>query len=61
MVEASIYFLKRNPLHNDEKPYAFRYEIDNNEEVPQSNMEMERRDNKIPIADLRGMEREIFP
>ena len=57
MVEASIYFLKRDNLHHHEKPYAFRYEI-NSEEIPQSNMRMEKRDN-IPIMDLRDSDHEI--
>ena len=55
MVNASLYFLRTDPIHRAEKPYAFRYEI-GTDEVPQSNMEMERRDN-IQIADLRGIEK----
>lgn len=54
-VQASIYFLKPNPLYQEEKPYAFCYEIsDANAEksVPQSNMEMERVDG-ISIRDIR--------
>lgn len=57
MVEASVHFLKKDPLHDEEKPYAFRYEIDG-EDVPQSNMEMEKKET-IQITDLRGIEHEF--
>lgn len=56
-VNASIYFLKKDPLHEEEKPYAFRYEL-NTEDVPQSNMEMEKIED-IPITDIRGIENEF--
>ncbi|KAI9712289.1 MAG: hypothetical protein M1820_001502 [Bogoriella megaspora] len=47
---ASIYFLKRSPLFQTEKPYAFRFPV---EDVAQTNMEMERVDS-INISDIRA-------
>lgn len=51
---ASIYFMKKNILHEVEKPYAFRYAIDG---VKQTNMEMEKMEG-ILISDIRGREHE---
>lgn len=56
-VEASLHFLKKNPLYKEEKPYAFRYELstDDDDDVPQSNMEMEKID-CVPITNMRTIE-----
>lgn len=56
VVQADIHFLKPDARHQEEKPYAFRYELDI-EEVPQSNMEMEKVEG-IWITDIRGRESE---
>lgn len=52
-VEASLHFLKKNPLYKEEKPYAFRYEL--TPDVPQSNMEMEKID-RVPITNMRTIQ-----
>ena len=57
VVQANIHFLKPDARHQDEKPYAFRYELDT-EEVPQSNMEMEKVEG-VGITDIRGRELEF--
>ena len=54
VVQANLHFLKKDARHQEEKPYAFRYEADT-EDIPQSNMEMERVDG-ILIRDIRGEE-----
>jgi hypothetical protein len=54
-VQASLYFLKKDPLHLTEKPYAFRYQIED-DSIRQSNMEMERKDS-IAISDIRRREK----
>ena len=56
VIEANIHFLKPDGRHQEEKPYAFRYELDT-EEVSQSNMEMEKVEG-ISITDIRGREPE---
>ena len=53
-VVSSIYFLKRSPKLLEEKPYAFRFELDN-DDIPQTNMTMEENEG-IAIADIRGRE-----
>lgn len=53
-VQAALYFLKKDALHQVEKPYAFRFPVDN-EGIRQSNMEMVRKD-LITITDIRGPE-----
>ena len=55
-IQANIHFLKADARHQEEKPYAFRYELDT-EDIPQSNMEMEKVEG-ILITDIRGQERE---
>jgi hypothetical protein len=54
-VQGSLYFLKKDPLHLIEKPYAFRFQV-NDESVRQTNMEMERK-GPITINDIRGSEK----
>ncbi|KAL8731037.1 MAG: hypothetical protein Q9166_003688 [cf. Caloplaca sp. 2 TL-2023] len=54
-IQSAIYFLKENPSYQDEKPYAFRFEL-GSAEIPQSNMEMQRVE-PISITDIRGFER----
>lgn len=51
IVETSMFFMTRDPLHQKEKPYAYRYAaaID----IPQSNFALEERDH-IPIKDIRS-------
>jgi hypothetical protein len=51
VVETEIYFLKRDSKFEAEKPYAFRYAVDN---VPQTNMVME--PEPVLITDIRGSE-----
>lgn len=51
-VTASIHFLKSNPVFSEEKPYAFRYEIEEGP-VPQSNMTMEET-HGIKVCDIRN-------
>lgn len=53
-VQSAIHFLKENPAYQEEKPYAFRFELDT-AEVPQSNMQM-RKIEPITITDIRGSE-----
>lgn len=53
-VEASLHFLKKSPLYEEEKPYAFRYEL-TTDDVPQSNMEMEKID-CVPIINMRTIQ-----
>jgi hypothetical protein len=52
VTNAPIHFLKKDDLHEVEKPYAFRFPVKN---IAQTNMEMERVDS-IPIEDVRGRE-----
>ena len=54
VVQANVHFLKHDARHHEEKPYAFRYELDT-QDIPQSNMEMEKIEG-IPISDIRGIE-----
>lgn len=54
VVKSHLYFLKKNPLHLTEKPYAFRFRLED-ESIPQTNMEMERK-GPIVISDIRGSE-----
>lgn len=56
VIQANIHFLKGNPRHQQEKPYAFRYELET-DDIPQSNMEMEKVEGVI-ITDIRGLEHE---
>ena len=56
VVQANMHFLKYDARHNEEKPYAFRYELDT-QDIPQSNMEMEKIEG-ISISDIRGIEHE---
>ena len=51
ILETSMFFMKKDLLHEGEKPYAYRYaaEID----IPQSNFELQECDN-IAIKDVRG-------
>jgi hypothetical protein len=50
---SSIYFMKKDGLHETEKPYAFHYAV--LEDVAQTNMLMEKISN-IPITNIRGRE-----
>lgn len=54
--DSTIHFLRPNPLHRTEKPYAFRF--DPGEGVEQSNFSLEPRGG-ISVHDLRGREREF--
>lgn len=50
-VDASLYFMRKDDLHQREKPYAFRNYIE--EGIPQSNFELTKHDS-IVVEDLRG-------
>ena len=53
-VFTEIYFLKRNPtLYAVEKPYAFRYELEE-EDVSQTSLTIKMQ-NSIPISDIRHL------
>lgn len=54
-VHVPIYFLARDDRFTNEKPYAFRFALEEGP-IPQSNMKMERKEN-IPITDIRGHEK----
>ena len=60
-VLTSMYFLTRNDLFVTEKPYAFRFALEDHDkpaDIPQTNMKMERKDNII-IKDIRGEEKQF--
>lgn len=57
VIQASIHFLKPDVRHQEEKPYAFRYEL-GIKDVPQSNMEMEKVEG-ISITNIRGREHDF--
>lgn len=52
-VNGEIYFLERNDLFIEEKPYAFRYEVEGNG-IPQTNMTMKAF--PVEIHGIRGFE-----
>lgn len=49
-VAATIFFLKKDPKHEKEKPYAFRYAADIN--IPKTNFELKEYNN-VMIEDIR--------
>jgi hypothetical protein len=51
---SSIHFLKRSPVFLEEKPYAFRFDRED-DSIPQTNMTMEEVEG-IAIANMRGAE-----
>ena len=53
-IQSAIHFLRENPCFKEEKPYAFRFDLES-AGVPQSNMEM-REVKPISITDMRGFE-----
>jgi hypothetical protein len=52
-VQSTIYFLARDDLYKEEKPYSLRYPTE--DELPQTNFRLEKHEN-ITIHDLRGRE-----
>ena len=52
-VRASVYFMQRNVLFTEEKPYEFCYTAEVS--IPQSNISREKHVN-IPVHDIRGQE-----
>ena len=50
-VKATVHFMRKDVLHQHEKPYAFRYAAEYG--IPQSNFKMDKHES-IFIEDLRG-------
>lgn len=53
-IHTDMYFLKKDNLHTIEKPYAFRYPIEDDDSIPQTNMKMGQR--SLTVTDMRGTE-----
>lgn len=51
VVETSIFFMKGNPLHDRQKPYAYRYAAET--DIQQNNFELQEYDH-ITMEDIRG-------
>ena len=54
LVSASIHFLEKDPVFEKEKPYAFRFDLED-ESIPQTNMKMQEHTG-IHIKNIRGNE-----
>ncbi len=52
-IESTMYFMQRDPIHEEEKPYTFCYPADVT--IPQTNINKEKHD-QIAIHDIRGGE-----